>query len=169
MALADKKVLMVLPERGFQEKDYQTLRQVLEWKGVRVTVASTRPGELHGMKGGAVRADAVVGDVKYYDYDAIVFVGGDSVSFSEDKAVLKLAEDAKYKVLGAISDAPAILAKAGVLKDKKTSGDRGISRLLEAYGARYTGQPVEVDDKIVTADGTAAEMFGNALLRTMDK
>lgn len=172
MAVAGKKVLMILAPKDFEDEEYDKIRKILEGRGAKITVASLHPGEIHGSKGMTAKADVDVSTVKQYDYDVLIFIGGQGARrfYYDHEKVLKLAEDAKYKTLGAISEGVGILANAKVLKERKVTGDRRIARLLEAYGADYTGQPVEVDDKIVTADGLASvELFGNALVQVLSK
>jgi len=92
------------------------------------------------------------------------------VSIFDDEAALKLAKDAKYKILGATSNAPIILANAEVLEDKRATGHPSIVSFLRAQKAEYTGQPIEVDEKIITAqDASFAETFGNAIIQTLQK
>jgi len=171
MALSEKKVLMVLAERDFNEEEYDLVRRVLESKGIRVTVASSYVGEIRGVKGGSTRSMADVGNVKYYDYDALIFIGGPGArKFVENEKVVKLAKDAEYKVLGAIGVAPTILAQAEVLKGKKATADRSLADFLESKGCAFTGQPLQVDSKIVTAEGPKyAEQFANALIEALQK
>ncbi|HIE28299.1 TPA: DJ-1 family protein [Candidatus Poribacteria bacterium] len=171
MALTDKKALMVLPYRDFEDREYDIPKRMLEARGVKVTVASEHPGELRGAKGTAARADMSLDDVKYSDYDAIIFVGGNGATrYFDDEAALKLAKDAKYKILGATSNAPIILANAEVLEDKRATGHPSIVSFLRAQKAEYTGQPIEVDEKIITAqDASFAETFGNAIIQTLQK
>ena len=172
MAVAGKKVLMILAPKDFGDEEYDKIRKILEGRGAKITVGSLHPGEIHGMKGTTVKADVDVTGVKQYDYDVLIFMGGQGARrfYYDDEKVLKLVEDAKYKTLGAISEGVGILANAKVLKDKKVTGARSIARLVEAWGGAYTGQPVEVDDKIVTADSSASvEFFGNALVEVLNK
>ena len=171
MALADKKVLMVMPPNRFNEDEFEITRKVLENRGLRVTIASVGLGELRGQKRATARATVKLDDVKTYDYDAIVFVGGEGArSLVDHEKATKLAKDAEYKVLGAIGVAPAILAKGGVLKGKRATAAVDVAGILRSQEAVYTAQPLEVADKIVTAqDAKYAEAFGNALLRTLEK
>lgn len=171
MSLSDKKVLMVLPYRDFEDKEYNIARRMLEARGIKVTVASEHPGELRGTKGTPARADVALKDVKYYDYDAIIFIGGSGTTrYFEDEDVLKLVKDAKYKILGASSNAPVILANAKVLEDKRATGDSSVAGFLRFKRAQYTGQPVEVDDKIITTQGADfTEAFSNAIIQALQK
>lgn len=122
MALSEKKVLLVIADRDFQDEEYEITKKVLEGRGVKVEVASLLPGEARGAKGTLVKPQVLLDDVKSYNYDAVVFVGGEGARrLSEHEKATKLAKDAEYKVLGAIGLAPLILANAGVLKGKRVT------------------------------------------------
>jgi len=70
--------------------------------------------------------------------------------------------------VGAICIAPGILARAGILKDKKATVFPSEIETLKREGAHYSALPVVIDGKIVTADGPeAAEGFGKALVKTL--
>ncbi|HID11604.1 MAG TPA: hypothetical protein EYP17_09945 [Candidatus Latescibacteria bacterium] len=171
MAIAGKKVLIVVPPE-FQDREYERVRRLLEAQGAKITVASLYPGQVRGEKGLMAKAEVAVSDVKYYDYDGLVFIGGEGARkfFFDDEKVLKLAKDAKYKPMGALSTAVGIFAYAEVLKGKKATGSRNLVRMVEALGAKYTGEPVCVDDKLVTAVGPDdAERFTNAFAETLAK
>jgi deglycase len=171
MALSDKKVLMVVPSQGFQLQEYEVSRRVLDSRGLRVDVAAPALGEAVSETGRTARTTAKLGDVKYYDYDAVVFVGGRGArTLAEIEPATKLAKDAEYKVVGAIGLGVLILAKAGVVKGKRVTGDAGVAELTRQKEGQYTGQPLEVADKTVTARGARyAEAFAQALLRVLDK
>lgn len=171
MALSEKKVLMVVAERDFDNEEYDRVKKVLESKGIKVTTGSSYVGEIRGVKGGCTRSTIDVDSVKYYDYDALIFTGEPGTRrFIDHEKVVKLAKDAEYKVLGAIGMGPAIFAKAQVLKGKKATADRSVADFLESKGSTFTAQPVQVDSKIVTAEGSKyAEQFANAVLEALQK
>jgi protease I len=171
MALSDKKVLMVVATQGFQQQEYEVTRRVLEARGLQVQVAAPELGEVVSERGRTVRSSAKLADVKSYDYDAIVFVGGTGArALAETEPATKLAKDAEYKVLGAVGLGTLILARAGVVKGKRVTGDTSAAELIRQKEGQYTAQPVEVADKLVTArGGQYAEAFGEALLRVLDK
>jgi protease I len=171
MALSDKKVLMVVPTQGFDFGEYEVTRRVLESRGLRVHVAAPELGEVASESGRTVRSTARLGDVKYYDYDAIIFVGGPGArTLAETEAATKLAKDAEYKVLGAIGLGSLILARAGVVKGKRATGDPAVADAVRQKEGQYTAQPIEVSDKLVTGrGGQYAETFGQAVLRVMEK
>jgi protease I len=171
MAISDKKILLILGKRDFNDEEYDRVRKVLEFKGARVSMGSSHVGEIRGVKGGFARSDVDLNNVKSYDYDALVFIGGPVArKLVENEKVVKLAKDAEYKVLGAIGVGPMILAKADVLKGKKATADRSAAAFMESKGCAFTGQPVQVDGKSVTAEGSKyAEQFANALIEALQK
>lgn len=171
MALADKKVLMVVAPADFDGPEFEVTRKVLESRGVQVKVASTTPGAARATTGLMVRPDVSLDDVKTWEYDAVVFVGGPGARqlFDHEKAT-KLAKDCEYKILGAVGLASAILANGGVVKGKRVTADASVAALLRQKEAQFTAQPLEVDDKLVTAAaGRYAEHFGNAILKALQR
>lgn len=169
--MAGKKILMVVAHDMFRDEEYDKPRRVLETAGNTVTVASSAPGEASGRFGLKARVDLLVKDAVMANYDAVVFVGGPGArEYFKDPAAHKLAVDAagEGKVLGAICIGPHIPAAAGVLAGKTVTSFPSEAEALGLYGADYTGQPVEVDGNIVTANGPeAAEDFGKKLVEVL--
>nr|MBC7243872.1 DJ-1/PfpI family protein [Chloroflexota bacterium] len=168
--MAGKKVLLIMPPRDFDDNYYEAIRRALEWQSHTVKVASLGVGVIRGSQGIAVPVDVKVDDVKSYDYDAFIFVGGDGATllFDYDKA-RQLAKDVKYKVLGAIGNATAILGLAGAVEKKRVTGPIEVARWLVSSGATYTGRPLEVDEKMITAqDHSVAEQFANAVVKALE-
>lgn len=163
-----QRVLMVVAREMFRDEEYDIPRRILERGGVDVTVASTIFGEAEGRFGMTAPVDLLIGDTDMADYDAVVFVGGGgSQEYFDHPAAHQLAIDAveKGKIVAAICIAPHILAAAGILKGKKATCYSSEVDAIETYGAQYTGNPVEVDGQIITANGPeAAEEFGRTIL-----
>jgi protease I len=171
MALTDKKVLMVVAPADFDGTEFETTRKVLEGRGIQVKVGSTGLGTARATTGLMVRPDASLEDLKTWEYDAVVFVGGPGARqlFDHEKAT-KLAKDCEYKVLGALGLAPAILANGGVVKGKRVTGDASVAALVRQKEGSYTGQPLEVHEKLITAQGSRyAEHFGNAIVQALQR
>lgn len=169
MALADKRVLIVVPPRDFDGHEYETTRKVLLAKGLNVTVACTTAGPRAGTSGIIANAQKALKDCKSYDYDAVVFIGGPGAKeMQNDKDVRKFAEDVKYKVVGAFSAAVGVLAASEVVKDKRVTGDRTAAESVRRAHGTYTGQPLQTDGKLVTAlDGRYAVHLSNALIEAL--
>jgi len=161
------KILMVLAPEDFRDEEYQKPRKVLEEMGAEVIVASKGVWEAKGMLGAKVKVDLDLSQVKIDDYLGVVFVGGiGASSYFNDENALNLARNffEKGKIVGAICIAPSILANAGILSGKKATAFYSEEKNLVKKGTIYTGQPVTVDGKIVTANGpSAAEEFGRKL------
>jgi len=167
-AYAAQKAVFIIAAQNFQDDEFTQPRSILKINGISVTVASTTLKEVIGMNGVKVMPDMLLKDVKAADFDAIVFIGGSgAVQYIDDPVAHKLAKDAvaKKKIVGAICLAPMILAKAGVLKDKKATVYPSEADNLKACSVDYTAKPVQIDGNIVTADGPkSAASFGRALV-----
>lgn len=152
MAIRDKKVLLVVAPNDFAGEDYDIARRVLEVNGAKVTVASTHLGFLRSKSGVVLKVDILVDDVKTWDYDGAIFIGGEGGrEFFQHEKVHKLAKDMEgNKVLGAIGDATIVFANAGIVSGKKITGAQTAAGLLREKGAVYTGREIEVEGKMVT-------------------
>ncbi|MEM1689741.1 MAG: DJ-1/PfpI family protein [Candidatus Hadarchaeales archaeon] len=162
------KALLIIAPKDFRDEELFHTKEVLEKSGIVTKIASTKKGEAKGMLGGKATAELTIEEVKVEDYDAVIFVGGSGSSiYFSNKHALSIAKEAfsAGKVVGAICIAPVILANAGILKGRRaTVWDGDFVKMLEAGGAKYTGKNVEVDGKIVTANGPhAAREFGKKI------
>jgi protease I len=169
--LAGKKVLMIIAPTNFRDEELLRPKEILEKAKANVTIASKGVKTAKGMLGSSVSVDLDLSQVNVKDYDAIVFVGGTGaeVYFNDSKA-LKIAKEAyeQGKVVAAICIAPSILANAGILEGKQATAFPSEASNLEANGARYTGEAVTIDGKIITAKGPeAASQFGNAIAKVL--
>lgn len=166
-----KQVLVIVAQRGFQEKEFLPVRDALESAGISCTVASASAGEASGVSGTKVSCGSNISDAAASGYDAVVFIGGPGTTmFYDDPAAHKLAKDAlsSGRVLGAICIAPVVLANAGVLKGRKATVFPGEEGFLVSGGADYTGRSVEKDGMIITADGPgSAQEFARALVEAL--
>lgn len=168
--MATKKIMMVLPPRDFDGRAYETTRRLLEGRGHTVAVTSVAQGAVTSDDGMSVPVTVGMKDIKTWDYDAFVFIGGEGASlYFDDEQVRKLAKDVKYKTVGATGSAAVVLALSEVLSGKKATCPHEWAHLLLRQGARFTNQPLEVDDKIVTAqDASIAEHFANAIAKAVE-
>ena len=170
------KALFIVAQHGYQPFEYATPKRILENSGIEVITASKNVGICTTTDGNTVEATIAISDVDVSDYDAIVFIGGPgAVGYQHDVQAHLTAQEAvnRGKVLAAICIAPVILAQAGVLEGKKATiwnGDNKQDKVLTDNGATYTGEPVTVDEKIITANGPpAAEEFGRKVLEMINE
>jgi len=169
MALADKKVLIVVPPQDFDGDEFEMTRKVLQSKGLRVTVASTALGPRRGTGGVTAKAETLIKDCKSYDYDAVIFIGGPGArAMPQNADVTKFAEDVKYKTIGAFSAAVGVLAAAKVVENKRVTGERSVAEPVRKAKGTYTGQPLEIDGKVITAEsGRYAIHLANAVISSL--
>lgn len=174
----NQRILFIIAAEGFRDEEYAEPKAVLEKAGYKITTASTKMGMAHGKLGMTANVDILIKDTKVtgHDkvtgYDAVVFVGGPgSYDLFDNADALRIAREAvkEGKVLGGICAAAAVLAHAEVLKQIKATSFPGVSDELIKNGANYTGKGVEVDGKIITADGPAhARQFGEAIVKVLN-
>ncbi|MEM3399627.1 MAG: DJ-1/PfpI family protein [Candidatus Micrarchaeia archaeon] len=170
------KVLLVIAPSDFRDEELFDTRREIESAGYATFLASTRKGEARGMLGGRATASLHVSEANISEYAAIVFVGGIGVEENllyEDEDVLRIARESvgQNKVVGAICIAPRILARAGVVKGKRVTSypDGTTKSMLADAGAMHTGADVQVDGKIITADGPkSATKFGREIARLLE-
>jgi protease I len=158
---------MVIAPEQFRDEEYQRPKSVLDERGARTVTASVAPGPCRGKLGMIAHAEAALFDVEPDDYDAVVFVGGGgSKVFFDDLDAHRIAKAAHASghVVAAICVAPSTLAHAGLLQGRSATAFPTQQQDLEAHGAKYTGAAVEIDGRIVTANGPeAAVEFGEAI------
>jgi len=161
------KALIIIAQRGFQDKEYLPVREKLEKANIEVEVASVTTEEAIGKFEGKIKPDLAIKNADPSNYNAIVIIGGPgTIMLAEVPEIYKLLKqaDEQEKLIAAICLAPTILAKADLLRMKKATvwnGDGVQSAIIEREGAQYTGEDVTIDGRIITANGPdAAEAFG---------
>ncbi len=166
-----KKVVMIIAHEGFRDEELLHTKEVLEYNGIAVKVASTELGAASGSLGAMIIPDMLISDISVNDFDAIVFVGGaGSVRYWDDQVAHKLLKQAvsSGKVVAGICSAAGTLARAGILKGKRATVFPGDSQELIHGGANYTAKAVEKDGNIITANGPqAARSFGEEIVKAL--
>lgn len=163
-----KKILMVVARKNFRDEEYFIPRSVFLKSGFEVTTASSVSGKVLGLLGGEGFADIKIDDANVDDFDAMIFSGGAGAQeYFENKRVLGFIQEfhSRDKIIGAICIAPVILAKSGILRGKKATVwtsplDKVGRNIIEQNGCVFSESELEVDGKIVTANGPqVAEKF----------
>lgn len=167
-----KKALMIIAFEGFRDEEYAEPKKVLGEAGIEVKTASSKIGIARGKFGMSAKVDLALKDVNVPSYDAVIFVGGPgSYNYFDDPVAQGIAKESakEKKILAAICAASSILANAGLLKGVKATCFPGESSNLKSKGARYSPSGLEVDGKIITADGPKhARQFGEAIVKALD-
>ncbi len=166
-----RNVLMIVAPKNFRDEELFVTRRVLESRGARVFVTSLGTEEATGMLGGRVKIDIPYQVASHKRFAAVLLVGGSGATvFWDNKRVLYFLRKAyrSGSIIGAICISPIALCRAGLLNGRKATVWSSMSGMLEKCGARYTGNDVEVDGRIVTANGPwAAKAFAHEVLRLM--
>ena len=168
----EKKILMVVALKDFQDEEYFIPKKILEKAGFSIDTTSTEKGIAVGSQGGQAVIHIGMDEINLENYKAVVFCGGSGMANELDNQNFhKLVKDfyQNNKVVAAICVSPVLLAKSGILEDKKATVwssalDKSFIKVLEENGAIYEDSPVVIDNKIITANGPdAAEEFGKAI------
>ena len=194
-----KKVVFVIASEGFQPIEYGDAKKALEVAGHQVVTVSDKAGVAVAGDGSEVKVDLTVRDLvanhltpapllgkERATYDALFFIGGPgALAHLDNEESYKLlrewekigkpdfAKATPGKPYGAICISPRILAKAGVLQNKKATGwdnDGELAGILSALGAEYVREPVVVDGNLITANGpSAAREWGETIAEMLNK
>lgn len=171
-----QKIAMIVAYKDFRDEEYFTPKEIFENAGATVETVSSEAGTARGADGGEVLVDLILEDLKPEEYDAIVFIGGPGAqNYMGDKEITRITQRAAdlNKIIGAICIAPAIVAKTGILKEKRATVwssplDKSMVKVLEASGVIYEAKDVVVDGKIVTGNGPkAAKKFAEAIVEVL--
>ncbi len=160
--LIGKKALYVLPRTTYAEGCHDASVKVLKACGMSITLAAPEKKEVPGFgEGPTLMPDMLLSEVKAADFDAVIFECGQPMeTYDPDHQNLARETVAQNKVLAAICMMPALLAAAGVLKDKKATSNVNDQYALEQFGAVLSDLDPVRDGKIVTASFNGAEQFG---------
>ena len=154
MTLQGKRVA-VLAENMYQELElwYPLLR--LREAGAETLVVGTGSAATYTSKHGyPVDVDAVAGELRAADVDAVVVPGGYAPDLMRRyPAMVSLVRDAfeQGKVVAAICHAGWLLVSAGILQGKKATCFFAIKDDLVNAGATYVNQEVVVDGNLITS------------------
>jgi protease I len=166
-----KKIAMFIAFQGFRDEEYVEPKKILEAAGHKVTTVSTALGEARGKFRVTARVDKTVDEIDPADYDALTLVGGpgalEHLDTPKVHAIFSKAME-QGKVIGSICISPVALAHAGLLKGRTvTCFPDGEGEVVKG-GARYTGADLEVDGKLITANGPIpARKYGRALAEAL--
>lgn len=165
-------VLVVVPPADFAETTLRYARSSLFNVHVGTRVVSAQDGAfLRGELQDEFQVDGALEGERMEHYSGLILCGGAGAGWlaeSADAQRLVREAHAQDKLIGAWGLAVLALAKAGVLKRRRVTGEAAARGALEAAGARYTGTQVEVDGKLVTGlDDASGFRFGKALVQVV--
>ncbi len=166
-----KKIAMFIAFQGFRDEEYVEPKKALEAAGHKVTTVSTAKGEARGKFRVTAQVDKTVDEVDPADYDAFTLVGGpgalEHLDTPKVHALFKQAAEAG-KLIGSICISPVVLAHAGLLKGRTVTCYPDGAAEVEKGGGKCTGADLEIDGKLITANGPVpARKYGQALAEAL--
>ena len=138
----------------FDNTEYSGAKQFFEEFGCSSTVAGTE-NSLTGLHGTVVSADILISQINLTDYDCIYIPGGPaSGTLAAMSSVTTLIHEANTKniTMAAICGGPLVFAAAGIITGRKVTGHYSIELTMTQAGGIFTGNPVEIDKNLITAD-----------------
>jgi protease I len=170
----NKKALLIIPPERFNEDELFQPKEILENAGVKVTIASTKTGEITGDYQGKANAKVVFSDVSASDFDVVAVIGGSGTNdhLWENQKLqdyLKQAYEKKVLVSGICAGSVTVV-KTGLLSGRKAACypvDVQINQ-LKVNNVEYDPKHVVVHDDIITGDGPdGAKEFGESLVAAL--
>lgn len=151
------KVLVPLAE-GFEEIEATTVIDVLRRAGVDVVTAGIPGSVVKGSRNVQLTTDKKLSDIDPEDFEALVLVGGypGYVNLGKTQKVMSIITsfNEQQKLIAAICAAPTILAKVGILEDRKATVYPGMEKELPYP----RDDKIVVDENIVTSQGPGTAM-----------
>jgi len=160
--------LIFLPKKDFNEEEFAIIKRRLSKAGKQVFITSDDHSVCSGSKEMKVKSDTSFNNVNVNNFIAFILIGGvGSRNYWINEPLHKIVKnffDSK-KIVAAICSSPIILAKAGILQNKKATCYSENKMELINSGIDYQDKNVVVDGNIVTAnDSRSALQFAEAVL-----
>ena len=145
------KFLVMLTD-GFDEIEATSIVTVLRRAGLEVVTAGTTGNIVIGSKGMRMHADSRLIDTDVNAYHGIILPGGPGTdNLMKNQTIIRTLQDfnRQGKFIGTIGMASLVLAKNGLLKDRKATVYPGYERHLD----KPRDNAVVVDANIMTSQG----------------
>lgn len=166
-----KRAVVIVAEDRFRDEDLMILLRVLDGAGIGTAVASRAAGLCRGMLGGTATAWMAIEEIDVSAYDAMVLIGGAGCLTTCDVPAVhgRIREAVEAgRIVGAIGEAVAVVARAGVVTRKKVAVRTDDRAVVRAAGGIVASGSVAVDGCVVTAEGHGAVTdFAQALRRRL--
>lgn len=165
---AQNSFLIFLPKKDFNEEEFTIVKKRLLKAGKQVFITSDDHSVCSGSKGMKVKSDTSFYNVNVNNFASLILIGGaGSRTYWKNESLHKIVKkffDSK-KIVAAICSSPIILARAGILQNKKATCYSEDKMELINAGIDYQDKSVVVDGNIITADSAHSALhFTEAVL-----
>lgn len=157
-----KMKIAVLIANGSEEIETITPVDIIRRTGATCETVSVNGKTLTCSRGVVIVADKLIEEVSLDDYDGIVIPGGmpgaTNIAGCE-KAIEGVRTAIKQgKVIASICASPAVVLASNGLIDKRKATCYPAKDFIDKLGESYTGNSVEVDGNLITANGPESAM-----------
>lgn len=154
-----EKKIAILATHGFEESELKSPKEYLEQQGWTAHIVSPESGTIKSWAdknwGPEYPVDIVLGQANPNDYDALVLPGGvinpDQLRTNEQALQFVKAFFEAGKPVAAICHGPQTLINAEVVRGRKMTSVKMISKDLINAGADWSDSEVVVDKGLVTS------------------
>jgi len=167
-----KKILIPLAQ-GCEELEAVTIMDLLTRAGFQVVSASLDDQPVKCARNTVIIPDTSLDTILNDEFDLIVLPGGlpGADNLRDDERIIKLiqAQSKQNKPVAAICAAPKVLAKAGLLENKKATSFPGVLDELNLINTQISKAAIEIDNGIITSRGPGTAMdFALELIKLLD-
>ena len=163
--------VMVPLANGFEEIEALAIVDILRRAGIQTETVGIVGSVIESSHGVRVMVDKRINEIVPEEYDAIILPGGSPgyKNLARSNRLMEIIKDFnnKNKIIGAICGSPSILAKQGLLDNKKATIYPGNEKLL----AYPRDKAVVTDGNIITSQGpgTAIEFALKIVEKLLDQ
>lgn len=151
------RILVPLAE-GFEEIETMAIVDILRRAGIEVDIVGISSNIVKGSRGVKIISDKKLEEIDPDRYDGIVLPGGNPgyINLGKSSKILEILKrmNAQGRLIGAICASPIVLAKAGVLKNKKATVYPGLEKEIP----QPRNEDVVVDGNVITSKGPGTAM-----------
>jgi len=159
MGQLSNRNIAVLSESGFEEVELTEPVKRLKEEGANVHIISLKAGKIkawnHDHWSIEVDVDKTISEANADDYNGLVLPGGvinpDQLRVNDDAIAFVKSFFAAGKPVAAICHGPQTLINADVVKGRKLTSVKNISKDLINAGADWSDEEVVVDQGLVTS------------------